>query len=137
MNEECVGLNYYYLDDEQGKRHLNPKKLKQDIQMWGLVGSTSTFAGGIPVVESGFLHNIFVKKIDGWLDEVLSEAVGREVGEFYYKDKSGSMVQLNESQALELVDRYGLDFFNCVFIQDKSSYVSIEEKLLQIIRNND
>ena len=130
-------MNYYYLDDEQGKRHLNPKKLNQEIRMWGLVGSTSTLGGGIPVVESGFLHNIFVKKIEGWLDEVLSEAVGREVGEFYYKDNSGSMVQLNESQALELVDRYGLDFFKCVFIHDKSSYVSIEEKLLQIIRNND
>ncbi len=130
-------MNYYYLDDEQGKRHLNPKGLKQDIQMWGLVGSTSTLAGGIPVVESGFLHNIFVEEIDGWLDEVLSEVVGREVGEFYYKDESGSMIQLKESQALELVDRYGLDFFKCVFIQDKSSYVSIEEKLLQIIRNND
>ena len=130
-------MNYYYLDDEQGKRRLNPKRLNQEIRMWGLVGSTSTLGGGIPVVESGFLHNIFVKKIEGWLDEVLSEAVGREVGEFYYKDNSGSMVQLNESQALELVDRYGLDFFKCVFIQDKSSYVSIEEKLLQIIRNND
>jgi len=127
-------LNYYYLDDEQGKRHLNPKGLKQDIQMWGLVGSTSTLAGGIPVVESGFLHNIFVEEIDGWLDEVLSEVVGREVGEFYYKDESGSMIQLKESQALELVDRYGLDFFKYVFIQDKSSYVSIEEKLLQIIK---
>ena len=127
-------MNYYYLDDEQGKRHLNPKGLKQDIQMWGLVGSTSTLAGGIPVVESGFLHNIFVEEIDGWLDEVLSEVVGREVGEFYYKDESGSMIQLKESQALELVDRYGLDFFKYVFIQDKSSYVSIEEKLLQIIK---
>ena len=127
-------MNYYYLDDEQGKRPLNPKRLKQEIRMWGLVGSTSTLAGGIPVVESGFLHNIFVEEIDGWLDEVLSEVVGREVGEFYYKDESGSMIQLKESQALELVDRYGLDFFKYVFIQDKSSYVSIEEKLLQIIK---
>ena len=130
-------MNYYYLDDEQGKRHLNPKKLEQEIRLWGLSGSTSTLAGGIPVVESGFLHNIFVEEIDSWLDEAFYKAVGREVGEFYYKDDSGSIVQLNESQALELVDRHGLDFFKYVFIQDKSFYVSIEEKLLQIIRNND
>ena len=130
-------MNYYYLDDVHGKKPLNPKKLKQAIQLWRLAGSTSTLAGGVPVVESGFLHNIFVEEIDRWLDEALYEAVGDEVGEFYYKDDSGSLLQLNESQAIELVDQYGLDFFNCVFIQDKSSYVTIEEKLLQIIRNND
>ena len=130
-------MNYYYLDDVQGKRLLNPKKLEQDIQIWGLIGRTSTLGGGIPVVESGFLHNIFVEEIDRWIDEALYEAVGDEVGEFYYKDDSGSIVRLNESQALEFVDRHGLDFFKYVFIQDKISYVTIEEKLLQIIRNND
>ena len=130
-------MNYYYLDDVQGKRLLNPKRLKQEIRLWGLTGRTSTLGGGIPVVESGFLHNIFVEEIDGWIDEALYEAVGDEVGEFYYKDDSGTLIQLNELQALELVDRHGLDFFKYVFIQDKSFYVSIEEKLLQIIRNND
>lgn len=126
-------MNYYYLDDVQGKRLLNPKKLEQEIRLWGLSGSTSTLAGGVPVVESGFLHNIFVEAIDRWIDEALYEDVDDESSEFYYKDDRGSLIQLNESQAIELVDQYGLDFFKYVFIQDKSSYVSIEEKLLQII----
>ena len=135
MKNGRVDLTYYVLDNEWLKRPLTPTTLKQEIRIWGLTGSTSTFTGGIPVVTSGFLHNLFVEEVTNSIEGILYEGIGGEIGELYYKNETGNMERLTETMAMELVDRYGLDFFKHVFFWDKNGYLSIERELLKNIKS--
>ena len=135
MKNERADLTYYILTDDGQEVPLTPTILKQQIQEWGLTGSTSTLTGGIPVVTSGFLHNLFVKGVANSIEGVLYEGIGGEIGELYYKNETGNMERLTETMAMELVDRYGLDFFKRAFFWDKSGYVSIERELLKNIKS--